>query len=140
MILIVSTANFEPWPRSRGTAPVFLNFRLLCKSVVIRHTQDNLGRCNESPVPTEYQVSCAPITVSHFVPLFLNLFLLSIFPFFSFTFLFYFLLLVRLASCIFFIYFIYFIVLLSVLRLFLCSDTISSVNPFVTSGTYMSHL
>jgi hypothetical protein len=79
MILIVSTANFEPWSRSGDTAPVFLNFRLLCKSVVTRHTQDNLGRCNESPVPTEYHVSCAPITVSHFVPLFLNLFLLSIF-------------------------------------------------------------
>jgi hypothetical protein len=68
MILFVSTANFEPWPRSGGLAPLFLNFRLLCKSVVTRHAPDNLGQCKESPVPTVYEVSCAPNTVCHFAP------------------------------------------------------------------------
>ena len=86
MILNVSTANLEPWALSGGTAPVFLNFRFLCKSAVTRHAQDNLGQSNESPVPAEYKVSCAPNTVSHFVPLFLIFLLLSLFPLFSFTF------------------------------------------------------
>ena len=115
MILNVSTANLEPWALSGGTAPVFLNFRFLCKSAVTRHAQDNLGQNNESPVPAEYKVSCAPNTVSHFVPLFLIFLLLSLFPLFSFTFFFYlFFLLVLLASCIIFIYLIYFIVLILV--------------------------
>jgi len=61
LILSVSTANLEPWALSGGLAPVFLNFRLLCKLVVTHHAQDNLGQSNESPVPTEYEVTCSQI-------------------------------------------------------------------------------
>jgi hypothetical protein len=65
------------------------DIQVLATHASTRHAPDNFGQCNESPVLTEYRVSCAPNRVSHFLPLFLTLFLLSLFLLFSFTLLFY---------------------------------------------------
>ena len=95
--------------------------------MVTRHAPDSLGQWNESPAPTDYEVSCVPHTVSQFVSYFLSC-IIPVSPlslhFFGLLFL-----LVPLSSCIIFTYFIYFIVLLTEFHLSLLSDKSYSVKP-----------